>query len=207
MAFTSIRIDKAALNAAVFESPGMPKFWASRARIAAEGEFEDRRNNMLNEAENNPVSRDIESGNTGEGGILGYGNLFSYIGFKKDSNPVQTLISLLSEIRMDPIPTRNSRLGRFYFKVNLPTRKEIGSETSKDLGTIGVDSWPHALEEGLTNLSQYLYDAEGLSRSTSGTGLQVRGIVKEREFPDLSGQYITKILDKMILGRATKGEA
>lgn len=199
--YTTIKINKAALNAAVLGSPGMPRYFTQLARETAHEDFVERKEAMLREVDDNPISREIEGGNTHSGSLLGYGNLFSYIGFNEGTTPVRRLYKLLDEaVYFDPVPSRNMRLGRFYFKVYLPDREEIGRETREDLGSLAVDSWPHAIEEGLTNLSQYLYDSRGLSKSNSGTGLQLKHTVREREFPNLSGKYITAILAKVTRG-------
>jgi hypothetical protein len=156
---------------------------------------------MLEELDSNPISQEIAGGNADPGGVLEYGNLFSYIGFKNGTSPIQTLkAALISNTGFDQIPSRNMRLGRFYFKVFVPTREDIGRDTAKDLGSLAVDSWPHALEEGLTNLSNYLYDPRGLRRSNSGTGLQLKHVVSERSFPNLSNKFITAILNKLTRG-------
>lgn len=205
--YTTIKVNKAALTEAVFNSYGMPKYLTALARAVAYDEYLDRRNEMLEEVDDNPISQEIAGGNADAGGILEYGNLFSYIGFKDGTSPIQTLkAALLTSTSFEPIPTRNMRIGRFYFKVLAPTREEIGRETAKDLGSLSVDSWPHALEEGLTNLSNYLYDDRGLRRSNSGTGLQLKHKVADRTFPNLQNKYITAILNKLTRGYTRNAE-
>lgn len=201
----SVKINRSALNDAVLLGRATSNFLSERARIAANIEFERRKLEVLSEIDENSISQEIRAGARAESETLGYGNLFSYIGFNKGTNPVQSFKSVFEDEKLFYVSntsTRNQKLGRYYFNVYAPTRKDIAAATASDLGTLVVDSWPHAIEEGFTNFNKYLYSLKReFPQSNSGPAIQVKAVVEQREFPNLAGQYVTKVFRVITEGK------
>lgn len=137
--------------------------------------FEMIKSQMIKEFNSHPVTVEIEAGpnssNTSNT-LNGYGNLFSFIGFRAGSNPTQKVRNLLEETDLIQLSYRN---GRWNFETSEPTREEIFAVT--DLPWAEGRSWVYGIETGLSGLGLYLYapEKEFGEKSQSGTAIQLKG--------------------------------
>jgi hypothetical protein len=176
-------ITKKTLKAAQIK--GFPK---AEAKIQKRFNFAYQK--MIEEFEDSKVTQEIEAGPEAPNytnSLGGYGNLFSFIGFPRGTNPVEPLRQLLINTNVKYTSFRNNR---WYFRVNLPTRNKITAATP--MPWEGLNSWAYAVERNISNLSHYLYEKTSAGRSKEA--LQVKPIVhKDLSFKKVN--YISFILE------------
>ena len=148
----------------------IPKF-KEQAYNKMEVRFEKARSRLFTRFNSNKVTQEIEAGSTAENssGLLGgYGNLFSFIGFYANDNPIEDLRDYLE----DSIDLHQTvRRGNvWYFKVGCPSR--INIEEATPMPWEPGNSWVDGIEHGITNLSNYLYTHSNSSRSEEGFQLK-----------------------------------
>lgn len=168
----------------------LPKF-KQKAYEKMESHFEKSKHRMMSDFNKHPVTREIEggplAGNTSN--LLGgYGNLFSFIGFYSNEQPIEELRDYLdNSITLTQTVRRGNN---WYFRVGVPTRE--GLEAVTPMPWEPGNSWADGIEHGISNLSHYLYVHWDKSRSEEGVQLK-------HEFrPDAEFQtmpYMTKILN------------
>lgn len=148
---------------------------------------------MLNDFNNHPVTMEIES--KGELGnisntILGNGNLFGFIGFNRDDEPIIPLRTALSRtFRIYKINLRNLN---FRYRIEVPSVLLLERFTPIPWAT-GM-SWITAVEEGLPNIGKYAYIESNVSRSEEGIQFSKASLGKKY----LPTEYLTPLLEKFI---------
>lgn len=186
---TTVRIDEQVLLKQVKKAIEPEGFRI--AKIEAERIFRRAYNAMLREFDKHPVTLEIASGKRAvnfSGTLGGYGNLFSFLGFEDGDRPIDELRQLLAlgtSIRFTVY--RNMT---WYFRIQLPTQEAIRQATPMPWEE--GSSWAEGIEQGISNLSYFLYGKFG-KESRSGAGLQAGWEINE----DLSFErtkYLTTIL-------------
>lgn len=152
--------------------------------------FQEKKLELLQEFDEHPISEEISQGvngsntsNTLEG--LGLGkhsndegyepNLFTFIGFEADSNPVGELrAELQRQIRFANIPTksRNGNQIKYNFGVFGPSHGDISHSSPMPFGTKA--SWPDSIEQGVPNINSYIY-WKNAGRSSGGILAKEKG--------------------------------
>jgi hypothetical protein len=128
---------------------------------------------MIEEFNSHPVTQEILSGPRGSnisGTLTGSGNLFSFIGFEKNSNPITPILEQLNLIQ---ISLRKSYDNIFLY-IRMPTPEDIWKVTPMPWQE--GRSWAKGIESGISGLNYYLYFENpnpSISQiSRSGTGVQ-----------------------------------
>lgn len=174
----SIKVNKQALlNSISKHFAKEDKAITSIARETANKKFMIAKNATLRAFNSHQVTKEIEAGPNADGGIIGRGNLFSFLGFDYGATPIENLRTFLQDsVQMQAIPTYNGRIKRYYFKVYAPDSDNIADATRDDLDWGTFDSWVYALEEGVDNLNNYLFSTRRapIPGSRSTTGLQTK---------------------------------
>ena len=130
---------------------------------------------MILEFMNHPVTREILGGPhaSNESGTLdGYGNLFSFIGFDAGDNPIDPILDLLSNSKIQYSNTANSGI---MFTIFIPSKQKIFDATPLKWST--GRSWSEAIERGLSGLGYYL-NRDYIKESDSGTGIQTKSVLR-----------------------------
>ena len=125
---------------------------------------------LIKEFSQHPVTQEIESGESASnisGTLGGYGNLFTFLGFSKGSNPVSVVKSLLLSIQLSNKFKFKNR--SFSFTLLAPSKKEL--ETATKLPWERGRSWLFDIEKSISGLGAYLYGR--FIQSRSGGGIQV----------------------------------
>jgi hypothetical protein len=138
--------------------------------------FEKIKREMILEFMNHPVTREILGGPhaTNESGTLnGYGNLFSFIGFDNGTDPIQPILNLLHDSKIQYSNTADSGI---MFTIFIPSKQKIFAATP--LPWASGRSWSEAIERGLSGLGYYL-NRQNLNNSKSGTGIQVKSNIRK----------------------------
>ena len=156
----------------------------------------DSKSLMISEFDRHPVTQEIvggiNSGNTSKTLPSGYGNLYTFIGFRYGSNPtapVKNLLALTSVMKRTSTRVVGSKITT-YFKVSIPSEDQIKS--SSKMPWEGGRSWVYGIERGISSFSYYMFKNYTLSRSTKG--FQSKYKVRSGQFKPMYGGYITKIL-------------
>tara|TARA_B100000085_G_C18556309_1_gene517848 strand:- start:984 stop:1652 length:669 start_codon:yes stop_codon:yes gene_type:complete len=157
----------------------LPKEIGKQVEAKVLKEFEILKNNMIQEFERHPVTREIDAGpnatNTSET-LGGYGNLFSFIGFQEGSDPLAEVRSALEDTVVTKLKYSN---GVWDFIVrsgkDVLTKDKLFSLTP--IPWAPGRSWMDGIETGLSGLGLYLYDSKKKfgDNSKSGTAIQLKG--------------------------------
>tara|TARA_R110000822_G_scaffold110654_6_gene241010 strand:+ start:36108 stop:36734 length:627 start_codon:yes stop_codon:yes gene_type:complete len=118
---------------------------------------------------NHPITRELNAGAEGGTGILtgGYGNLFSFIGFDKSSDPVKVIINYIEDKVRSGVNIRRKGLNAWEVVVNIPTMREL--ETLTPMPWAQGRSWLRGIETGISGLGRYLF-SEKVAKSSSRSG-------------------------------------
>jgi len=169
------RIDKNAINRKILTSPRVVK----NAGKILEQKVQTSKNELINQFIQHPVTQELQGGESStnmSGTLGGYGNLFSFIGFPKGFNPIDPILDLLKQIRLN----RNPRISgkKLQFKLSIPSKNELNN-VSKMPWESGR-SWLFDMEKTISGLGAYLFIKTSASRS--GTGIQISKASFERTF-------------------------
>jgi hypothetical protein len=164
---------------------GKSDFVRQQVNKVFHGIFSNAKRAMIGEFDRNPITLELKAGPTASNiseTMNGYGNLFSFIGFEAGTEPTAPLRELLSE-KTDYRQTvyRNRS---WYFRVDTPSRQEIAEATPMpwEVGR----SWVQGIEQGMSNLSFYIFTHwEGpTSRSKEGLQLDTKSNAGGWEYSD-----------------------
>jgi len=154
--------------------------------------FGGARKAMLKEFNDHPITKELREGPNGDNlsnTLNGKGNLFTFLGFYADQDPVTPIELLLEMTNMRRTVVRGNHV---YFKIQAPDKKMIESVT--EMTWAGI-SWAFAVEtgafEGGADLTHFIFRTFQ-SGSRSGRGLQTTGIAREDEFEPK--MYMSEIL-------------
>jgi hypothetical protein len=195
-----VKINQAKINQALLKNPKMIKFIRDEIYSLAEEYAEKNKQEMLNEFDNHPVTKEIENGpdasnisNT----LAGDGNLFSYIGFNEGDNPTEVVRDILNNsVKVDSRAkiSADSKGLKINFPISAPTLSEIESQTPMPFE--GGRSWVRGIEKGISGFSNYIF-RKFIQGSRSGTGIQTESEVRTGSFKPTS--YMKQILNKFYL--------
>lgn len=190
MASFKVRIDKSSLMSELSNTENS-KSMRTLLEQSVEARVEKSKKEMANDFANHPVTKELDNGPSSSNisnTLGGYGNLFSFIGFSSQENPVA---QIKKEIEKPvKIKARKSIFsnGRFKVETNIPTQESL-EESGKIPWSTGL-SWLKGIEEGISGLGFFIFKKEGGLSSRSKTGVQTKAD-KGRQFkPTL---YLTKI--------------
>jgi len=156
---------------------------------------------MLKEFQDHPVTKEIQDGpnsaNTSRTLAGGYGNLYTFIGFRYGSNPtglVKNLLALTKVMKRTRTQVTRSKVTT-YFTVSVPSEDQVRAVSKMPFE--GGKSWVYGIERGISGFSHYMYKNYALSRSTKG--LQTKKKIRSVQFKPLYGGYITQILKNFFI--------
>jgi hypothetical protein len=152
--------------------------------------FEKIKQEMIDEFLSHSVSVEILAGLDAENSsntLGGYGNLFSFIGFDKNSTPLEPILQLLQASKIEyGRDTQNGFLTTIY----IPSAEKIFAETPMPWAT--GRSWAEGIERGISGFGQYLNTASRNSRS--GEGVEADHAIRGGKFKNTS--YISALINK-----------
>jgi len=162
----------------------------------AQKKFDSSMEEMIREFNEHPITMELAAGPEAEnisGTLSGYGNLFSFIGFHEEEDPVELVRQLLMQFTLGGAKVQKRKGKIIYsFRSQGMTRSEIFARTR--LSWIGK-SWLKGIESGLSGLGNYLFyeNQDYLSgNSRSGTGVQATKRIRSGGYKPTT--YITNIL-------------
>ena len=162
-------------------------------RRVIEPKIEERQKNLSKKFAAHPITIELNAGprasNT-SGTLGGYGNLFSFIGFRAGERPTEVISKIFKEKIKFKVRRAGAR-GKYLVTFFIPDIQEIYGLTP--IPWLTGKSWVQGVETGLTNLGQYVYSAAGFGSSISGTGIQAKNKASGVSFRNTP--YITKLID------------
>lgn len=166
------------------------------AKKIAESKMNILRDELLNDFQNHPVTREIEAGVDAENSSLtlnGIGNLSTYIGFSSTDNPTEPVKNILKTVGINNKPKKiNTPDGvSFEFDVVSPTIEEI-----ENVGKLPFEqgqSWIKGIENGISGFGAYIY-GKIFKNSRSGKGLQSKNSFRQGAFRPV--RYLSEIMIK-----------
>lgn len=130
----------------------------------AEELIDNNKKELLTSLNLHPVTQEIEEGVDAEnisGTLDGYGNLFSFIGFKSGDKPIQKLrtflrssIKLKSKTAIDISKENGGKLLHFTFQVKVPTDEELAAQTKMPWES--GRSWLFDISRGISGFSRFI---------------------------------------------------
>ena len=172
-------------------SPGM----RNQARRIAERKVERAEKEMMHHFESHPVTKEIDNGAAASNisrTLGGEGNLFSFIGFLRASQPIEPLRSYMRRsvrLSKNPVYIKTGNRGEYRFKLKTPQIEQIEALTPSPWEG---RSWTRGIERGISGLGNYIFSRSGGFDSRSQTGMQSEKSVSALAFRPI--KYITSIL-------------
>lgn len=140
------------------------------ARRAAKGQFDKAKNNFVQRFNYHPITKEIEGGaeaSNSSGTLGGYGNLYTFIGFYKQENPVDAVRSAIKQYTTMSKGkfTANRNKAQADFIIKAPVIEELASITPMPWEG---GSWLRSIERGISGFGYYMYKKWEESRSGFG---------------------------------------
>lgn len=156
-------------------------------------EVEKQKSILITEFSNHPVTQELEGAEDASNisnTLGGYGNLFSFIGFKSGSTPVAPVKKLLQKISVN----RNVRVRGdvINIAIDLPSKEDFANVSR--IPWEGTRSWLFDMNRSISGLGSYLYGKFNTSRS--GSGIQASKNFGKRVFSPV--KYFDLIYDNFI---------
>ena len=140
------------------------------AQREAKRKFDKAKAGILQDFLNNVVTREIRGGSSASnssGTLGGYGNLYSYIGFYQDMDPIAPIEDYLKNFRFSVKRVTQAREG-LAIQLNW-----FNLDTIKSLSLMPWEegnSWIMGVERGISGFGNYMYDlVAGRGRSGAAT--------------------------------------
>lgn len=161
-----------------------------------EQNFQKIKEEIILEFNNHPVTIEIEQGidaSNISGTLNGITNLYSYIGFESNSNPIEPIRKLLYNSSYRIIISKSNPESIVLF--DIPTAADIFAITPMPWA-IGR-SWAKGIESGISGLGYYL---KKIKNSRSGLGIQSKTQIRQgvvfkntKYISNLINKYNTKL--------------
>lgn len=158
--------------------------------------FEEAFKELLEAVESHPVSEELKRKGTHSSKFLQDGDLFSFIGFPVDRNPVDDLIKFLKEnIYISDRSVRSSSSGNIVYEVltvHIPDFEDFKKDSKMKMPWESDNVWPFAIETYIAGYEYYL--PLYLKKSRSLAGIQNENPVRDNAYTPTP--YITPLLNK-----------
>lgn len=154
---------------------------------------------MLQDFLNHPVTKELMEKNSAQnysGTLIGYGNLYSFIGFNYPEDPIAPIIEKIKQVQIN---VRQNGENTFLI-IKIPTPDDIWQITPMPWAE--GRSWAKGIESGISGLNYYLTKAKAgpgksflFEDSRSGSAIQsTKKIASYARYNPT--QYITSLLKK-----------
>lgn len=152
--------------------------------------IEKAKENFLENFDNHPVSQELKGKSSSKNisnTLGGNGNLFTFIGFEKGSDPIEELRAIIiNQFNFK----RNKSAKNIEYKISYPTIEKVREKTP--MPWENGRSWVEGIEKGISGLSYYLFKKS--QRSRSGNGLQTKNEINSASFNRT--KFLSELIDK-----------
>jgi len=155
--------------------------------------FNQIRQEMLEELNEHPITQEIEMGpkfGYQSRFLRGYGDLYSFIGFDRNDDPIKPIRELFRGLRLFSVTSKGFE--HVYEIRNFPTAKDVFDVTPMPWRS-GQSSWARGIESGISGLGRYLNIEYQAGRSGAGIQVKTKNTLRE---PFIPTQYISAIINK-----------
>jgi len=167
------------------------------AVIFAQEILKENLDQYINEIQDHPVSKELDSGPDGENisnTLNGKENLFAFIGFDSEDKPIDDLTASIKENTfLDKNSTFDRKTFQLKFNVFTPSLDEIKSQTP--LPFERGRSWVKGVEDGISGFGYYVYGLV-FPTSRSGRGIQSKNKIRVAAYKPV--KYMTELYTKFI---------
>lgn len=166
----------------------------SAALKLAEEKLEIEKDSFVQEFSLHPVTLELEAGEASRntsGTLGGYGNLFSFIGFKSGDQPTSIVKQMIGRIRLYGKKTVKTKDQVVSFPVIIPSFSDFESKTPMPWAT--SRSWLSGIERGISGFGYFI------SRKLSGRslgGIQTDDKIRPGSFRNVS--YFSKMYNSFM---------
>lgn len=167
---------------------------------AAQASFNSIKLEAVEMFESHLVTKELEGGETASNisnTLGGKGNLFSFIGFPKESKPVdiiREILELLIVMSRDPVIEEKFDSIVFKFPVRIPNLQTIYEFTP--MPWENGKSWVQGIERGISGFSHYIYwKILPNPPSRSSTGVQTDNLLRSQEYKPTV--YMSQIINNL----------
>lgn len=170
----------------------VPKLEKTRINKEFKTRFDKLKEDMIKEFLSHPVTVELLSGPYGtniSGTLGGVSNLFAFIGFSTNDNPIEPILQILQSMDYQDKGPSGKNVGK-VFRVNIPTPEDIFAITPMPWAT--GRSWAKGIETGISGIGYLLNKSSKSSRS--GVAIQADRKVRSGRFQNTP--YISALLKK-----------
>jgi hypothetical protein len=190
------QVRRGAVTRRVFESRAATKRVSGVVRNSAERAARKANDKMVKEFLNHKVTQEISRGPAQNSKNIsdtlgGYGNLFSFVGFEKGSDPILPVAGLLeNSIRVNSVRKARGK-NALEVSVQVPDKEVIFAATPMPWA-VGR-SWTKGIEEGISGLGRYFFSGRtGFKGSRSGHAIQTENLDTATAFKNVP--YISALI-------------
>lgn len=155
---------------------------------------EDLKRMMISEFISHPVTVEIKAGpyagNYSDTLVgVNQGNLFSFIGFPEDSDPINPILDKLNSIKI----SSQTQYGNSFLNISMPKIEDIWEVTPMPWQE--GRSWAKGIESGISGLNYYLFSSKKqFENSRSGPAVQSSKVKSGARY--MPTQYISTLFKK-----------
>ena len=169
----------------------------------AEKKYKIEKAKLIDRFRDHVVSKEIEDGASASnisGTLGGRGNLFTYIGFNRGSDPISPIENILlvsGQVKKAKGKTKVSAGGKRIqqtFKASIPDVNLL--RRASPMPFQGGRSWLFDIETGISGFNYYMY--KRFNRGRSGMGLQTATPVRAGSYRPPTNGYIRRLLAQFI---------
>lgn len=161
---------------------------------------------LIREIESDPVSKEISAGPSAAptSGVVKKGNLFSYIGFNSDRNPIREIIQFLEQnIKSKPsIKSQQTAKGVKYVKqiIYVDQQQIEDSPGAQYDGWKGDgNNWIRGIRLGISGFANYLFNLKKkYDNSRSGPAVQMKKSFGTEDVSSPRPEYVVSSVEKFI---------
>jgi hypothetical protein len=167
-----------------------PRYLKAAFRKEFNEKFEAVKLEMIQEFLNHPVTVEIRNGPGSDnvsGTLGGQGDLFSFIGFYEEDDPIEPILKILDDIRVTNFSMIKSG---WSYTVEMPTSKDIFAVTPMPWAS--GRSWAKGIESGISGLGYMLRRRSEVSRS--GEAIQIKTKLRGGKYKPVP--YISSLINK-----------
>jgi hypothetical protein len=154
-------------------------------------QFENIKKQMIAEFLSHPVTKEIMGGPSASNissTLGGVSNLFAFIGFDSDEDPLKPILDILNNLSIRETSVTKGMV--VNYEVNLPTAEEIFDITPMPWAS--GRSWAKGIESGISGLGYLIKSSNATSRS--GVAIQSRNKIRGGKYTPVP--YISSFISK-----------
>lgn len=168
------------------------KKFQKQAEKNIQSKFLESKEAFFNNFNEHPITQEINRGPSStniSNTLNGVGNLFSFIGFYNNENPIRDLKSALEK---NFLIKKKKIKDTIQYVINYPSLDKIKTETP--MPWENGRSWVASIERGISGFSNYMY--KKFAESRSGQGIQIKNKIRRNSYRPT--RYMSDLINRFI---------